>query len=106
VNLRANCDIKDDLELMKLIIEYRHACPSSAFSLPIFSYKYDPLILASTPHLMIHGKCEKFQTEFWQRNWEHHSVNVRLVGLSKGDFARIDLSSNDLEAILWPFSKT
>jgi len=60
LNLKANCNISNNLDLMKLMIEYRHACPSSVFSLPIFSYKYDPLLIPSTPHLMIHGKCEKF----------------------------------------------
>lgn len=55
---------------------------------------------------MIHGKCEKFQTEFWERKWDNHSVNVRLVGLAKGDFARINLTSNVLETIRWPLYKT
>lgn len=87
---------------MKLIIEYRHFCPSSAFSLSTFSYKFDPLVLSSTPHLMIHGKCDTFQTELYKRELENQTVNVRLVGLAKGDFVRIDLTSPDLETINWP----
>lgn len=81
---------------MKLILDYRHACPSSVFSLPIFSYKFDPLILESTPHLMIHGKCEFFQTDFWEKECTMQTINVRLVGMAKGDMVRVNLTSNNL----------
>lgn len=51
---------------------------------------------------MIHGKCDTFQTEFYKREVDNQSINVRLVGLAKGDFVRIDLGSPDLETINWP----
>ena len=82
---------------MKLIIEYRHICPSSVFSLPIQSYNYDPLILSETPHLIISGKCEMFATEFYERDNEPNTIHTRLVALTKGDIAQIDLSSKLLE---------
>lgn len=51
---------------------------------------------------MIHGKCDTFQTELYKRELDNQTVNVRLVGLAKGDFVRIDLTSSDLETINWP----
>lgn len=45
---------------------------------------------------MIHGKCGAFQTEFYKREFDGQQVNVRLVGLAKGDFVRIDLASPEL----------
>ena len=60
LNLKANCDIKDEMELMKLILSLGHLCPSSTFSLPINSYNSDPLVLSKIPHIMINGKCEQY----------------------------------------------
>jgi len=62
--------------------------------MPIQSYNYDPLVLRETPHIMVHGKCDAFVSEFVEMGrGEGNHVRVRLVALAKGDCAFINLSS-------------